>query len=142
MSLIRSPAVRPVCTAALMSLAAVVLPACTQQDADSAPASRAPAAKVVGDPVSCVSLNQIRSSRVHDDRTIDFEMTGGRVYRNTLPNRCPGLGAEESFTYETSLSQLCSVDIIYVLDRSGGGVRRGAGCGLGSFVPVELEKTN
>ena len=138
MSLNYRPAIR---AAGCVVLAALALPACTQQDAESAPSSKVPAARVVGDLVSCVSLSQIRSSRVHDDRTIDFEMTGGRVYRNTLPNRCPGLGAEEAFTYETSLSQLCKVDIIYVLDRSGGGVRRGAGCGLGDFVPVELEKT-
>lgn len=125
---------------ALAAVGALALTACSEEP-DSAPKpSRAPAAKVLGDPVSCVQIQQIRNTRVWDDRTIDFEMAGGKVYRNTLPNTCPGLGFEEAFLYETSQSQLCNVDIIYVLQRSGSMTRRGAGCGLGQFVPVELEK--
>jgi hypothetical protein len=122
----------------LAVLAALTLTGC-KEDAQSTPKpSKAPAAKVVGEGVSCIPITQIRTS--HDDSTIDFEMGGGKVYRNTLPNSCPSLGFEEAFTYETSLSQLCSTDIIYVLQRYGSEVRRGAGCGLGQFVPVELEK--
>jgi hypothetical protein len=124
----------------MLPLAILALAGC-QQSADSTPKpSKAPAARVVGEAASCIPIVSIRSSRVHDDRTIDFDLGGGKVYRNTLPNSCPGLGFEEAFTYETSLSQLCSTDIIYVLQRVGGSVQRGAGCGLGQFVPVELEK--
>jgi hypothetical protein len=124
----------------LAAIAALALTGC-KDTAQSAPKpSKAPAAKVVGAGVSCIPIVSIRSSRVHDDSTIDFEMGGGKVYRNTLPNSCPSLGFEEAFTYETSLSQLCSSDIIYVLQRTGSELRRGAGCGLGQFVPVELEK--
>ncbi|HMQ25109.1 MAG TPA: hypothetical protein PKA98_03910, partial [Acidimicrobiales bacterium] len=97
------------------------------------------AATVVGDAQSCIPISQIRGSRVHDNYTIDFD-TAGKTYRNTLPHGCPGLGSEQAFTYETSLTQLCNTDIIYVLRRIGGDYQRGAGCGLGSFVPVELEK--
>ena len=96
-----------------------------------------PAARVVGAAENCIQSQQIRTSRVRDDRTIDFEMRGGRVYRNTLPNSCPRLGFEEAFTYNTSLTRLCSTEIIYVLDTVGGQLQRGAGCGLGQFVPVE-----
>ena len=84
-------------------------------------------------PQDCVPLNQIRSTNVIDDRTIDFHMSGGVVLRNRLPQACSGLGFERRFSYRTSLSRLCSVDIITVLDSNG---RRGASCGLGSFVPV------
>ena len=83
---------------------------------------------------SCVQLSQIREARVVNDRTIDFYLSGRQVLRNTLPNACPGLGFERAFTYSTSLSQLCSVDIITVIIQ-GGGPQRGASCGLGSFVP-------
>ena len=62
-------------------------------------------------------------------------MNGGRVYRNTLPHGCPSLGFEERFSYSTSLSQLCSTDIITVLRPPG--VARGASCGLGQFQPIE-----
>ena len=67
-----------------------------------------------GDPVNCIQLSQIRSSQVRDNQTIDFEMSGGKIYRNTLPNSCPGLGFEERFAFKTSQSQLCSVDIIKI----------------------------
>ena len=57
-----------------------------------------------------------------------------------MPYRCNSLGFEKAFSYETSLSRLCSTDIIYVLRNVGGRPDRGAGCGLGKFVPVEIVK--
>jgi hypothetical protein len=96
-----------------------------------------PDATPTGDAVSCVSLIQIRASHVRSDQVIDFEMSGGRYYRNTLPQSCPQLGFEERFGYETSLNQLCSTDIIHVIPQGGIG---GASCGLGKFQPVKLVK--
>lgn len=93
--------------------------------------------RAVGEPINCVSLNQIRSTKVIDNSTIDFKMTGGKTYRNSLPNSCPGLKAEDRFSYRTSLSQLCNVDIVRVLHDYGGRLTEGAGCGLGKFQPVE-----
>ena len=90
----------------------------------------------VGKPESCIQLNAIRETRVRDDHTIDFYMNGRKVYRNVLPNSCPQLGFEERFSYATSLSQLCSTDIITVLYDSPN-LSRGASCGLGQFQPVE-----
>jgi hypothetical protein len=83
---------------------------------------------------SCIPIIGIRESKVRDDRTIDF-FIGRRVYRNVLPNSCPSLGFERAFSYETSLSQLCSTDIIHVF-RQGMPQMRGASCGLGQFQPV------
>jgi hypothetical protein len=109
--------------------------------AATAPAALAaappPAAKVVGEDVGCVNIRSIRQTRVRDDQTIDFVMNDSKVYRNTLPNRCPQLGFERAFGYATSQMQLCNVDIITVLIQAGG-IRRGASCGLGKFTPVEL----
>ena len=93
-------------------------------------------AKAIGPDISCVQLRNIRESRVRDDKTIDFIMSGGRWYRNTLPNSCPQLGFERAFSYQTSISQLCNVDIITVIVQ-GAGPRRGASCGLGKFTPIE-----
>lgn len=101
--------------------------------------TRVTAATPIGPAEDCVQINQIRESRVLSDQVIDFHMNNGRVLRNTLPNGCPQLGFERSFSYETSLSRLCSVDIITVLIH-GGGITRGASCGLGKFQPVELAK--
>lgn len=88
-----------------------------------------------GAPVSCIQISQIRSTDVRDDRTIDFITRGNKVYRNTLPNSCPGLGFERRFLYKTSLSQLCSVDIVTVLYNNPG-LQPGASCGLGQFQPM------
>jgi hypothetical protein len=98
-------------------------------------------ARAIGEPVHCIPLRQIRSTEVQDDQTIDFHMTGGRTYRNTLPHRCSGLRFERTFSYRTSLSQLCSTDIITVLNHVGGGFMRGASCGLGEFTPIEYPET-
>ena len=90
-------------------------------------------ARPIGAPVDCISLAGIRSSRVLDDATIDFEMRDGRVFRNRLRSSCPQLGFEERFSYSTSLAQLCSLEIVTVLTSSG----PGASCGLGSFQEIE-----
>jgi hypothetical protein len=95
-----------------------------------------PEATPVGKAVDCVQLRNIRGTRVYGDSTIDFDMGGGKVFRNTLPNSCPSLGFEERFSYRTSLSQLCSVDIITVLQSPG--ITPGSSCGLGKFQPVKL----
>lgn len=97
-----------------------------------------PAATVTGKPESCIPLRQLRETRVRDDWTIDF-IADGRVWRTALASRCPGLKVNDAFGYETSLSELCSTDIIYVLEKAGE-VHRGAACGLGPFVPVKLAR--
>lgn len=99
-----------------------------------------PEARETGKPVSCIPIIQIRESRVRNDQVIDFRMTGKKWYRNTLPSSCPSLGFEERFSYKTSLSQLCSTDIITVLQTHGGQLTGGPSCGLGQFQPVELVK--
>ena len=100
-----------------------------------------PAATAIGEPQSCLRLTDFSETRIRDDWTIDFiRGAGGKVWRNTLPHRCPGLRSDDAFSYKTSLSELCSTDIIRVLNRTGGDLQQGAACGLGKFVPVELEK--
>ena len=117
--------------------ALVALGSCTETTATHAPpaAAEAPAATAAR-PVDCLSIASISESRVVDDSTIDFYTgPGNTVYRNHLPNSCPQLGFERAFGYSTSLSQLCSVDTIWVVVQ-GGGPHRGATCGLGQFVPL------
>jgi hypothetical protein len=113
---------------------------CMQADAARGPyRSDAPAARVTGEPVSCIRINGFNDTRERDDHTIDFMRNSRQGWRNTLPNGCPGLAVQNAFTYKTSTSELCSVDVIYVLETAGG-LSRGAGCGLGRFVPIELDR--
>ncbi len=126
-------------TTALFALAAMIGTAGTIALAgDKDKKSKAEAKyEEVGEPQKCVRLRSIRSTDVVDDETIDFRMTNGKTYRNKLDGGCPGLGFEERFSYRTSLSQLCNVDIIRVLHDYGGRLQEGAGCGLGKFQEIK-----
>jgi len=110
------------------------LAACAPTDRNVADQRALAEARPVGEPVGCIDLPRISYTRVRDDRTIDFYMRGGAVYRNRLPIECPSLHFEERFGYSTSLSRLCSVDTIRVL-RSGG--VDGPSCGVGAFQRIE-----
>ena len=121
----------PVALAAALFVAGCNSGTSPPRNVATAPSSAVPASTAS---VQCVELNRIREAKVVDDRTIDFIMVGGETLRNTLPNSCSGLGAERAFSYSTSISRLCSVDIITVIQQ-GGGIRTGASCGLGKFVP-------
>ena len=117
--------------AAALTLAVMVSPAVAKKDDP-----RLSEWKATGETEDCITPSSIRNTHVINDQTIDFEMLGGDVYRNTLPNKCPSLGFEKRFSYRTSISQLCSVDIITVLFTAGPGLQPGASCGLGKFQPM------
>jgi hypothetical protein len=99
-----------------------------------------PEVRAIGEATNCVNIRSIQSTNVVDNQTIDFTMVGGKIMRNVLPYSCPSLKFNDSFSYRTSLSQLCSVDIIRVLQSNGGYLREGAACGLGKFQQVEVVK--
>ena len=123
---------RPLAIAAVLCLAALPSTAAPRR-------GEVPAATPAGKPVDCLPVYQIRQSRVRNDSVIDFELRNGKTYRNTLPQSCPRLGFEERFGYRTTISQLCSTDIITVL--SVAAPVAGASCGLGRFQPVTIAKS-
>lgn len=87
-----------------------------------------------GDPVTCISRSRIRSVRVIDDQTIDFEMNSRQRYRNELPFRCSGLGFGSTIKHRSRTSQLCSGSTFTV--RSLGAAPVGPRCSLGRFQPL------
>ncbi len=121
--------------AALMTCLALSASAALAQDGDQAKDKSKEKGVQIGEKVNCVDIIRIRNTRVVDDRTILFFMRGNTVYKNSLPNACPGLGFEKTFTYSTSLSRLCNTDIITVLYTTP--VQRGASCGLGMFERID-----
>lgn len=127
-------------TLCLAPLAGLMACASVEGEPRPDPAIAGPAVKVLGEAESCINRSAVRNTVVRSDSVIDFEMRGGKVYRNVLPSSCPRLGLERAFTYDTSINQLCRPQIIYTLDTLGGIIQRGAGCGLGEFVPVEYVK--
>jgi len=94
---------------------------------------------VSGPPEQCVRLASIDHTYVVDDQNILFYMRGKDIYRNHLPYPCAGLKNNDTFMYRTSLSQLCNVDIITVLDSLGFGFTPRNSCGLGMFYPMTQE---
>jgi len=89
---------------------------------------------------NCIPLGgAIRETKVLDASTLLFYMAGGDVYLNEIP-LCPYLEPSyRSFTYDTSLSKLCSTDIITVIDPTSSVPTVGS-CGLGRFELLK-EKT-
>lgn len=114
-------------TARLLTLAAAAS-ALGQQDDEDEPFDRTPE--------NCVIVQRIDQTDAIDDQTIIFRMRGDRVYRNTLPNKCPGLQRENRIAWQTSTSRLCNIDTITVLEDFGVGFRPGFTCRLGQFVPL------
>lgn len=130
----------PLALVPLAMLAASCAPADPAARA-AAQAASVPDARVLGPAQSCIDIAQVRASVVRSDRVIDFEMRGGKTYRNTLKASCPGLGFDRAITYETSINQLCKPQIVYSLQNIAGVPQRGAACALGAFVPVEYVKS-
>lgn len=87
--------------------------------------------------VNCLQISQISNTRIIDDQNIVFKVRNNTFYNNKLPNKCSGLKSANKFTYSTSQSVLCNVDIITVLHDSGPDMMRGASCGLGVFTPTQ-----
>lgn len=81
----------------------------------------------------CLNLVRIKHVEILDRRHIVFEMDNGDNYMNVLPGPCPSLHRNKALMYKTSLSRLCDLDIITVLDSVGGGYEPAGSCGLGKF---------
>lgn len=122
-------------TPPLLALAASGLLVATVASAQSVPRSQQ-LWTADGAPVNCISLQSIRSTHVVDDRTINFVISNNRMFANTLPRACSGLGMNRAFSHNSRTTQLCSVNTITVV-RSGGNRSTGPGCGLGQFQPMK-----
>ena len=119
------------------TLACCALAGCSADDAGgvrSADAWAVATADPLGPPVSCIEKSRITGTAVRDDRTVDFQIDGGGLVRNRLPNACPGL-MRSRFVYRTSLERLCSTDAITLVQADG---RAGDTCGLGVFQPIAV----
>lgn len=113
--------------------AAGVTAAQEQRDDDDQPRERDM------DATQCVRVQSIDQIDIVDSDTMVFRMRGDEVYRNELPYNCPGLHQGDTLMYRTTVGQLCSVDVITVLEDWGFGFAPGASCGLGMFHPITEE---
>lgn len=124
--------------AGAMLLAAPGLAATEQNPKAAAELARALEGRVAGEPVDCIRLQDIRSSRIIDGTAILYETNGGTIYVNRPDSGARFLDKWDVLVTKTSLSQLCSIDIVRLVDPSA---RMETGSvGLGKFVPYTKVK--
>jgi len=87
-------------------------------------------------PQNCLILQTVDKTEVVDDQNIIFKLRNDKLFRNTLPRKCPNLQREGRFMYETTTGRLCAIDTITVLEQIGVNLSRGFTCRLGEFVPL------
>jgi hypothetical protein len=92
------------------------------------------------EPLRCLSMNSIRSTKVVDDTRVLFIQARDRIFLNRLDRECLGLARYGTFTYQVQSgarhARLCDTDSITVLETTG----RGLNCGLGRFEPLSQEE--
>jgi hypothetical protein len=103
----------------LPALAAVLAAAPTRAQPGGGPATRI-----------CIRDNDIRDTKITDDRTIVFHLRNGKTYVNTLVHRCAGLKFNGGFVYDgTPNGELCDNLVTIRV------VHAGNACLLGAFTP-------
>jgi hypothetical protein len=88
--------------------------------------------RVAGEPVDCIQLRNIRSSRIIDRTAIVYD-TGRTLYVNRPRNGQESLNDWDVLVTNTHSSRLCSIDTVQLYD-SGSGMFSGV-VFLGEFVP-------
>lgn len=94
--------------------------------------------RTAGEPVDCITQHNIRSAEIYDHTAIVYEMTDGTRYVNRPKS---GLNALDSFAVmvtDTHSSQLCSIDVVKLIDNSTRSPRGFAQ--LSKFVPYTKPK--
>ncbi|MDQ8757520.1 hypothetical protein RCO27_14915 [Sphingosinicella sp. LHD-64] len=121
------------------TLVLTALPAQAAPRDPEAELARAVQGRVAGEPVDCIDLNRVRSSRIIDDTAIVYD-AGSVVYVNR-----PRSGAESLDRWDTMVtrlwgsSRLCSIDTVRLVDTSS---RMMTGVVfLGEFVPYRRVQT-
>ncbi len=98
--------------------------------------------ETTAEPLKCLSMASVRSTKIIDDSTVLFFQGRGRVYLNRLERECVGLARNGKFTFQVHTgarhARLCATDTITVLERTG----RGFNCGLGLFEEISREEAD
>lgn len=93
------------------------------------------AGRVAGTPVDCVDASFVGGPQIIDERTLLYRQSGRRVWRNDLPDACPGLRPMDTMVIEIHGNRLCRGDHFRTM--SPGMSIPGAVCRLGAFTPYD-----
>jgi hypothetical protein len=86
-----------------------------------------------GAPVNCINQRSIRSSEIIDGSAILYRMDNGKLFLNTPTSGARSLDRDDILVTRTHGSQLCSIDVVRLYDRSAN--FQSGFVGLGKFVP-------
>ena len=93
--------------------------------------------KEIGEPQKCLRQSDIGRTEAIDEKTLEYTMRDGTIYRNKLLNNCGAIRNADQFSYELSFSgRLCRADRVSALDTFGSFETFG-NCGLGDFQQIE-----
>ena len=90
------------------------------------------AGRVAGKPVNCINLSLANSTTIIDGKAIVYR-TGSKLYVNEPRSFPQSLDSDDILVTRTLGSQLCSMDVVHMVDRLGGFPR--GPVFLGKFVP-------
>jgi len=100
--------------------------------------ARALRGRVAGEPVDCIDLHRVRSSRIITDTAIIYD-AGGVIYVNRPRNGADELNQWDAMVTRTPTTRLCSVDVVRMVDQ---GTQTLTGVVfLGDFVPYRRVRT-
>jgi hypothetical protein len=125
--------VRAVIAAGVISIASIALAATHHDDVAKTLGGRTP-----GTPQTCIDNGSAGSPQIIDDRTLLYTESGRRIWRNDLPEACPGLRDDSHLIVEVYGSQLCQNDRFRAVDF--GSHIPGPYCRFGKFVPYDKPK--
>lgn len=96
----------------------------------------------IGEPERCINSGRLARTKVINDKTVDFTLRNGKVYRNTLLTNCAIIRNNDRFTFRRDLSsQLCKGDQISSLETISDRLQSFGLCGLGTFQQIEVEES-
>lgn len=79
--------------------------------------ARALEGRVAGDPVRCIDLHRVRSSRIINNTAIIYD-AGSVLYVNRPDNGANQLNQWDTMVTRTQTSQLCNIDTVTMIDRA------------------------
>lgn len=117
----------------LIAAVALATPAvAAHRDTPEIQLQKALAGRVAGKPSNCINLTGLDGTQIIDGKAIIYR-DGGRLYVNEPRSGADSLRNDDILVTQTIGSQLCSIDVVRLVDRSSRFLR--GFVSLGQFVP-------
>ncbi|MGZ8337487.1 MAG: hypothetical protein ACXWU1_12570 [Allosphingosinicella sp.] len=100
-------------------LVAVTPAAAATPEENEAELERALEGRVAGEPVSCIDLHRVRSSRVINDTAILYD-AGSTLYLQRPRSGASSLNRWDTLVTRSYSTRLCSIDTVNIVDTQSG----------------------